>query len=61
MKQKDSGVEIDKRMLTVTKNYEASAIGRNYKGLDETLKERKGDLLEVGSEVVITGGSHKGL
>ena len=30
-----SGGNVDKRKLTVTQNYEASSMGRNYKGIDE--------------------------
>ena len=39
MKQAEGGV-IDRRMLTVTKSYEASSIGKNYKGVDEELVEK---------------------
>ena len=28
----------DKRMLSVTENYQASSVGRNYKTIDEKLK-----------------------
>ena len=52
---------IDRRMLTVTKSYEASSIGKNYKGIDEELIEKNREVLEVGSSVKITGGTHKGL
>ena len=60
MKQAEGGV-IDRRMLTVTKSYEASSIGKNYKGIDEELIEKNREVLEVGSSVTITGGTHKGL
>lgn len=52
---------MDKRKLTVTQSYEASSIGRNYKGIDEELVAKKAEVLELGSDVVITGGTHKGL
>jgi len=60
MKQSDAG-KLDKRMLTVTKSYEASSIGRNYKGIDEELVEKNKEMLQVGSDVFIKGGTHKGL
>lgn len=52
---------LDKRKLTVTKTYEGSTIGKNYKGIDEELVEKNREVLEVGSNVVICGGTHKGL
>ena len=61
LKKADGGGNLDKRMLTVTKTYEASSIAKNYKGIDEELVERKSEVLQVGSEVMITGGTHKGL
>ena len=45
----------------MTKSYEASSIGRNYKGIDEELVERNKEVLQVGSDVTIRGGTHKGL
>ena len=47
--------------MTVTKTYEASSIGRNYKGIDEDLVEKNKEVLEVGSSVIIATGAHKGL
>ena len=62
MKKAEGGSSaVDKRMLTVTKTYEASSIAKNYKGIDEELVERKAEVLELGSEIMITGGTHKGL
>ena len=60
MKQAE-GSQIDKRKLTVTTSYEASSIGRNYKGIDEKLIDKNREVLGLGSNVVITGGTHKGL
>ena len=60
LKSADGGF-LDKRKLTVTTNYEASSLGRNYKALDEELVDKNKEVLEVGSDVMITGGSHKGL
>lgn len=45
----------------MTKTYEGSSIGRNFKGLDEELVEKNREVLEVGSTVAIRGGTHKGL
>ena len=45
----------------MTQTYEASSIGRNFKGIDEELVVKKAEVLELGSDVVITGGTHKGL
>ena len=36
-------------------------MGRNYKGIDEELVEKNKEMLTVGSEVYIKGGTHKGL
>ena len=45
----------------MTKTYEGSTIGKNFKGIDEELVEKNREVLEVGSNVVICGGTHKGL
>ena len=45
----------------MTTSYEASSIGRNYKGIDEELVDRNREILGLGSNVIITGGTHKGL
>jgi hypothetical protein len=60
MKQGEGG-QLDKRKLTVTQTYEASSIGRNYKGIDEKLVEKNKEIMAVGSEVTIKIGTHKGL
>lgn len=60
LKQADGG-QLDKRKLAVTNTYEASQIGRNYKGIDEELVDKNREVLGVGSEVVIREGTHKGL
>ena len=44
MKSSEGG-QLDKRKLTVTKSYEASSIGRNYRGIDEELVERNKEVL----------------
>jgi len=49
----------DKRMLSVTQNYHASSIGKNYKGIDEKLQVIK--QMGQGSKVKIVSGSHQGL
>ena len=56
-----NGAVLDKRKLTVTKTYEGGALGKNYKGIDEVLVEKNREVLEVGSNVIICGGTHKGL
>mmetsp|Transcript_13043 Transcript_13043/g.15557 ORF Transcript_13043/g.15557 Transcript_13043/m.15557 type:complete len:151 (+) Transcript_13043:234-686(+) len=60
LKQGESGA-LDKRKLAVTKTYEAGTLGKNYKGIDEELVEKNKEVLSVGSEVYIKGGTHKGL
>ena len=45
----------------MTKTYEGSTIGRNFKGIDEQLVEKNKEVMEVGSDVMICGGTHKGL
>ena len=45
----------------MTKTYEGSTIGRNYKGIDEELVDKNKEVLGLESDVVITGGTHKGL
>ena len=45
----------------VTKTFQGSSIGRNFKGIDEELVDKNREVLEVGSNVVICGGTHKGL
>lgn len=45
----------------MTKTYEGSSIGRNFKGIDEELVEKNKEVMEVGSDVMICGGTHKGL
>lgn len=49
----------DKRMLSVTENYQASSVGVNYKTIDEKLKVIK--KMGVGSKVTIISGPHKGM
>ena len=56
-----SGAPLDKRKLMVTKTYQGGALGKNYKGIDEELVEKNKEVLEVGSNVIICGGTHKGL
>ena len=53
------GGAADKRQLATTQNYEASSVGKNFKPIDEKLEVKP--TLEIGSRVVIVGGSHKGL
>ena len=60
LKQQEGGT-VDKRKMTVTKTYEGSSIGRNFKGIDEDLVEKNKEILEVGSNVIIVGGAHKNL
>ena len=52
---------VDRRKMAVTKSYEASSIGRNFKGIDEELVDKNKEEIQVDSDVTITGGTHKGL
>lgn len=61
LKQSEGGMVVDKRKMAVTKSYEGSSIGRNYKGIDEELVDKNREEIVVGSDVTINGGTHKGL
>ena len=43
----------------MTENYEASSIGKNIKRVGEELKTKQE--MTIGSNVVVTGGTHEGL
>lgn len=54
----DSG-KTDKRMMSVTENYQASSVGRNFKTINEELQTVK--KIGVGSKVQIVSGPHSGM
>ena len=59
IKKMGAGDDDLRKKLAVTKDYETTGAGKNYKGIDEKLVEK--EVMKVGSKVYITGGTHKGL